>query len=124
MIDDWNSRQDEIFCHFSFSDIPDDLSESIKISLFRIIQESLTNALKHSSATQVSVSMNIVTKNGDQVIHLSIKDDGVGLDMDNINPGLGLLGIRERVEMLDGVIDISDSNNNGLTIEIDIPLKE
>ena len=72
----------------------------------------------------ISVSMNIVTKNGDQVIHLSIKDDGVGLDMDNINPGLGLLGIRERVEMLDGVIDISDSNNNGLTIEIDIPLKE
>ena len=122
MIDDWNSRQDDIFCHFSFTDIPSDLSETIKISLFRIIQESLTNALKHSSATEVNVSMNIVKKDNDDVIHLLIKDDGVGLDINNINPGLGLLGIRERVEMLEGTFKLSTNENDGLTMEIDIPL--
>ncbi len=123
MIDDWNSRQDDIFCHFSFSNIPDDLSEPVKISLFRIIQESLTNVLKHSSANEVYISMKTIRKKDTEIIHLLIKDDGVGLDVDNINPGLGLLGIRERVELLGGNIELSGSKNNGLTLEINIPLE-
>ena len=123
MIDDWNSRQDDIFCHFVFSDIPSTLPEPLKISLFRIIQESLTNALKHSSATEISISMNTTTANDNKFIHLLIKDDGVGLDIDNINPGLGLLGIRERVEMLGGNIKLSGEKNKGLTIEIEIPVE-
>ena len=122
MIDDWNSRQDDMFCHFSFSDIPSDLSDSLKINLFRIIQESLTNALKHSSATEIEVAMNkIRTDNKDQ-LHLLIKDNGIGLDKDNIMPGMGLLGMKERVEMHGGQFELISEVKNGLTIDIIISM--
>lgn len=121
MIDDWNSRQDEIFCHFSFSDIPSDMPESLKINLFRIIQESLTNVLKHSSASKVSISMNKTKSNNMEQINLKIQDDGVGLDKEKIMPGLGLLGMKERVEMNNGTFELTSETNNGITIEIIIP---
>ena len=57
MIDEWNDNQDEIFCDFTFSNIPDNLSDSLKISLYRIIQESLTNVLKYSQASKVIIKI-------------------------------------------------------------------
>ncbi len=122
MVDDWNSRQDDIFCHFEFSDVPEDLEEPVKISLFRIIQESLTNVLKHSAATEMYIKLDHVRPNGQDYIQLSISDDGIGIDLDNLKPGLGLLGMRERVEMLEGTYLMSTGINKGLTIEITIPL--
>ena len=61
MIDEWNDNQDKIFCDFRFLDIPDNLSDSLQISLYRVIQESLTNALKYSQANKVTI--NIKRKN-------------------------------------------------------------
>ena len=122
MIDDWNSLQDDMFCHFTFSDIPSDLSESLKISLFRIIQESLTNALKHSSASKVSISINKTNFNGAKQINLKIQDDGVGLDKEQIMPGLGLPGMKERVEMNGGKFELTSEVNYGMSIDIVIPL--
>lgn len=123
MIDDWNSRQDDIFCHFSFSDVPTDLTELLNISLFRIVQESLTNALKHSSASKIVITMNKVVSSGSEYISLNIKDDGVGLNKDKPMTGLGLPGMKERVEMNHGVFDLISEPNNGLTIKIRIPIK-
>ena len=123
MIDDWNSRQDDIFCHFSFSDIPPDLTELLNISLFRIVQESLTNALKHSSASKVLISMNKVESSGAEYINLSIKDDGVGLNKEKLLTGLGLPGMKERVEMNHGTFELSSEPGNGLAINIIIPIK-
>lgn len=122
MIDDWNSRQDEVFCHFTFSDIPSDLPESLKISLFRIIQESLTNVLKHSSANKVSITMNKIMIDDAEQINLKIQDDGVGLDKEKMMPGLGLLGMKERVEMNRGEFELTSEINNGITIKISIPM--
>ena len=123
MIDDWNGRQDDIFCHFTFSDIPSNLSESLKINLFRIIQESLTNALKHSSANTVSISMNKVISQGECNINLTIEDDGVGLDLSKTMTGLGLSGMKERVEMNQGSIEIKNKQDKGLKIEVIVPVK-
>jgi len=123
MIDDWNSRQDDIFCHFSFSDIPTDLTELLNISLFRIVQESLTNALKHSSASKILITMNKVVSSGSEYIHLNIHDDGVGLDKAKPMTGLGLPGMKERVEMNHGTFDLISEPNNGLAIKISIPIK-
>lgn len=122
MIDDWNSRQDDIFCHFSFSDIPDGLSESLNINLFRIIQESLTNALRHSSATNVLVTMNKVTESGSDYIILKIQDDGIGIDKENMVMGLGLSGMKERVGMNNGSFELTSESKCGIDINIRIPL--
>ncbi|MGB1800943.1 MAG: histidine kinase [Gammaproteobacteria bacterium] len=123
MIDDWNERQDDVFCHFAFSDIPPDLSESLKISLFRIVQESLTNVLKHSSANTVSISMKKEITQGVSNINLIIEDDGVGLDLGKTMTGLGLPGMKERVEMNQGTIEIKNKQDNGLKIEVLVPVK-
>ena len=122
MIDDWNSRQDDIFCHFTFADIPSDLSELLKISLFRIIQESLTNVLKHSSASKVSISMNKIESGGKESITLTIEDDGVGMDENKTMSGLGLPGMKERVEMNGGTFKLTSDTNDGLRIEIIVPV--
>lgn len=123
MIDDWNSRQDDIFCHFSFSDIPSDLTELLNISLFRIVQESLTNALKHSSASKILITMNKVVSSGSENINLNIQDDGVGLNKEKLMNGLGLPGMKERVEMNHGTFELISEPNIGLTINISIPIK-
>jgi len=122
MIDDWNSRQDDVFCHFTFSDIPADLSDSLNINLFRIIQESLTNVLKHSSANSVSISMNKILLNGVEQINLTIEDDGVGLDEDITMSGLGLPGMKERVEMNNGLFELTSELGNGIKIEVIVPM--
>ncbi len=123
MIDDWNSRQDDIFCHFTFSDIPTDLPESLKISLYRIIQESLTNVLKHSSASKVSITINKVEQNSMEQVYLIIEDDGVGLDETITNTGLGMSGMKERAEMNGGTFELSSEPGKGIKIEIYIPVK-
>jgi two-component system, NarL family, sensor histidine kinase UhpB len=122
MIDDWNSRQDDIFCHFTFSDIPSNMSDTLNISLFRIIQESLTNALKHSSASKVSISMKIIVVDEIDKIILSIEDNGVGLDENKTMSGLGMPGMRERAEMNAGTFELSSESNKGIKIEVIIPV--
>ena len=123
MVDDWNSRQDDIFCHFSFSNIPTNLTELLNISLFRIVQESLTNALKHSSASKILISMELVNFSDSKHINLNIRDNGVGLDKDKLMTGLGLPGMKERVEMNHGKFELISEVNNGLTIDIIIPIE-
>ena len=123
MVDDWNSRQDDIFCHFSFSNIPTDLTELLNISLFRIVQESLTNALKYSSASKILISMELVNFSDSKHINLNIRDNGVGLDKDKLMTGLGLPGMKERVEMNHGKFELTSEVNNGLTIDIIIPVE-
>lgn len=122
MIDDWNSRQDDVFCHFEFSEGPATLDETIRISLYRIIQESLTNVLKHASATEITIKLQYLESEKGMSIQLDISDDGIGIDLDNLRPGLGLLGMRERVEMLHGSFQLNTEINKGLKIQIEIPL--
>ena len=75
------------------------LSADVETALYRIVQEALTNAVKHAGAKHVSV---VVTRKSTSV-HVMIEDDGGGFDPRAVSTlGLGLLGMRERVELLDG----------------------
>ena len=124
MIDEWNDNQDKIFCDFRFLDIPDNLSDSLQISLYRVIQESLTNALKYSQANKVTINIKKISHNDIEKINLEIYDDGIGLDKSNIKLGLGLLGMKERVEMHKGEFEFYSELDNGLKIHIVIPINE
>ena len=123
MIDEWNDNQDNIFCDFTFLDVPADLSESLKINIYRIIQESLTNILKHSNASQVTVAIKKDRLDNTERINLKIEDNGIGIDQDKIIPGFGLLGMKERVEMNGGVFEFESSTGNGVKINIFVPIK-
>ena len=126
MIDDWNSRHQEVFCSFSFDGELNRLSEETNISLYRIIQESLTNIVKHSGAVAVTIHLETVnspaTDKADGEIVLTIKDDGRGFDVANTRPGLGLLGMRERSEALRGKMQIDSAPGQGVIITITIPV--
>lgn len=124
MIDDWNARHQDVFCYFSSAGDASLLNEATKISLFRIVQEALTNIIKHAGAGTVKVDLDILGGNNPEGGHviLSIKDDGAGFDPDQVRPGLGLLGMRERAEALGGTCHIATRPGAGVRILIDIPL--
>ena len=128
MIDDWNSRHQETFCSFSFNGELGTLGEDIKIGLYRIVQESLTNIVKHAEASTVKVDMSIKeekheTENeGNIFVILLIKDDGKGFDKNNMQPGLGLLGMKERTEALHGSFNIHSKPGQGVEIKVKIPI--
>jgi signal transduction histidine kinase len=90
----------------------------IEDNLFRIGQEALTNAIKHSNASEVRIRLEILPTGAS----LSISDDGDGFDPSEVQPGhFGLLGMRERASRLGGQLKISSSPGAGSTILVEVP---
>jgi signal transduction histidine kinase len=95
----------------------EDVSNKTKINIYRIIQESLQNIYKHAKAN--SVKIGIKPKN--DVICLSISDDGKGFDIHKSKKGIGLKNIKSRVNELDGKVNFDSEINKGTKITINIP---
>jgi len=89
-----------------------------EITLFRITQEGVNNILKHAEATEASVQLQ--RRNGN--VQLSIEDNGVGFDTGTVKGGFGLHGIRQRVKMLGGSIQITSDQGAGTRLELEIPV--
>ena len=96
------------------------LENSLEITIFRIIQELITNIIKHSRATQATINLT----NHNDSLNIMIEDNGIGFNTSKIskNNGMGIHSIEKRVEHLEGEITIESQPNNGTTIIIDIPL--
>lgn len=101
------------------------LSPELRIALYRIVQESINNILKHAGAKNVTISL-FFDKNS---VRLGIKDDGTGFDVTNTvyskeRPrGLGITGMKERVELFNGTFSIRSNCPGGTEINIEIPLR-
>lgn len=117
-IEAWQARFPHVNCSFSRDGELMGLGERINISLYRIVQESLTNIAKHADATQVTLKL----ARQQQTLTLSIEDNGCGMDTDNPGRGLGLIGMRERVEALSGALSVQSAPGKGVTIRVSIPL--
>ncbi len=87
-------------------------------TLFRIAQESLTNAARHAYARRVS----IISSQDSRQVCLTIRDDGVGYDASAQSPGLGVTGMRERATLLGGKLLIASAPGKGTSIEARLPL--
>ncbi len=94
------------------------LPPEIETAVYRIVQEGLTNILKHADARDVSVVLN---RRGDLVVGL-IEDDGKGFDAARGSDGIGLIGMRERVELLDGSLSVDSTPGGGTTLVLELPL--
>lgn len=97
-----------------------ELDPKLQLNLYRILQESLNNVLKHSEAKSVHIDL---TKLDEQVI-LFIEDDGIGFDMNNQKNGIGLNNIQSRVESLQGKFEIDAVMGRGTVINVEIPVHE
>jgi signal transduction histidine kinase len=97
---------------------PRRLSAAVELSAFRIVQEALTNSLKHAAAEHVLVRIRYSDSLG-----LEIRDDGVGLE-DTATDGNGLVGMRERVALLGGTLTATTPPGGGFDVTAEIPIGE
>jgi PAS domain S-box-containing protein len=114
------SQQHQVNVQFAEENVPSFLPRDISLSLFRITQEALQNALKHSAATQFSVS---VRGTADE-IQLEVSDEGAGFDVEKAKRerGLGLVSMQERVHLVHGIFAIESKVNYGTKIWVRVPL--
>jgi signal transduction histidine kinase len=94
------------------------LPPEVEITIYRVVQEALTNIVKHSGAERVS----IVLSNRAGSVAATIDDDGRGFDIGNVRAdALGLLGMRERLALVGGTLEIESSGESGTTIAAQVP---
>jgi signal transduction histidine kinase len=91
----------------------------IETAMYRIVQEALTNAAKHGHAKRAVVEVH----EDDMDVRVSIRDDGTGFDPSEHTDGFGILGMHERVHLLDGTLRIDSSPGQGTTIEVSFPIQ-
>jgi len=95
------------------------LPANVETALFRLTQEALNNVKKHSQAKQVNINM--AEEKEKDTVSLVIEDDGKGFELEKIEGGLGLVGMRERAESLGGKLDIISQPDRGTKILVTIP---
>ena len=96
----------------------DRLPAEVETVLYRIVQEALTNVVKHAQADRVS----IVLRRKDGSVTAVIEDDGRGFDRSDAGEGFGLVGMKERVELVKGRLEIETSRGKGTTLVVEVPV--
>ena len=119
LCENWE-EQTGVGCGFFPFAVPEDLDDPTCITLFRLVQESLTNVARHANAGQVRVELRC--SDCRQRLLLSIEDDGCGMDAgQGVHAGFGLTGMRERVAGLQGRLQLSSSPGKGTRIDVTLP---
>jgi signal transduction histidine kinase len=95
------------------------ISEELRLLPYRVTEEALTNVAKHANATQGTVRGRLA----DDIIEVSITDNGVGFETENSTPGLGIRMIRDYVDAARGTVGMESAPGNGTTITVTLPIK-
>ncbi|MEK4128724.1 sensor histidine kinase [Solibacillus sp. FSL W8-0474] len=95
------------------------IPSNYEVAIFRLVQESVNNAIKHGKSTQIIVKIEWL----EAEINVVVKDNGAGFDTENVRQGaFGIIGMKERIDLLKGSIKISSNIGKGSTILMKIPL--
>ena len=115
------SSQQGVEVRFQSESVPEDLPKRISVCLYRVLQESLQNATKHSSAEKIEVFL----RGGVDQIELTIRDFGAGFDLEAATArGLGLTSMKERLKAVDGQLTIDTKPQRGTSIRARVPLPQ
>ena len=116
------ARQQGLKVDFEIDNAPLRLPHEVSLALFRILQESLHNALHHSQGRHFKVELGATSDD----VYLRVRDWGVGFDLESeeSHKGLGLVSMRERVRFINGTIEIESKPMNGTTVLVRVPLSE
>jgi PAS domain S-box-containing protein len=114
------SKQKNVRIEFKHSDMPAAIPEEIAVCIFRVLQEALQNAVKHSAGENFTVEMDGTSGE----ISLTVRDSGVGFDwQDAMNHrGLGLISMRERLRLVNGELSIQSKPGHGTTVRAHVRL--
>lgn len=118
----WQARQPDINYTLNLAGELNNLSDNVNITLFRIVQECLTNIAKHAGATEVVIDLEHFDDEQIPLISLRVRDNGVGMTQHSIGSGFGLIGMRERAEALNGKVEFETAEGFGTTVSVTLPL--
>jgi signal transduction histidine kinase len=111
------SRRSEIEVSVESESVPEDLPDEYKICLYRIVQEALNNAVRHSGARNANVAVERLAES----IVVRVTDDGRGFDPVRLR-GMGILGMEERVKRLGGTLRVASEPGRGATVTAELPV--
>ena len=114
------SAQHYVRVDFRHQAVPERLSKTIALGVFRVLQEALSNAVKHSRTHELSVTL----RGEADGIALEVADSGIGFDVDASSNGLGLLSMRERLALIGGGIAIDSRPGHGTVVRVNVPFAE
>jgi signal transduction histidine kinase len=111
-----------LIVEFIHEDVPSNLPQDVSLCLYRIVQECLSNVIKHSGAQQARVTL----QGSDHEIRLRVSDSGRGFDIASANAhkGLGLISMQERLRLVGGRVSINSNPSHGTQIDARVPLRE
>lgn len=112
------SREAGLPTVFEWRGAPRRLASPAELSLYRAVQEGLTNARKHARAQHVQVTLDFCEAGKTAV---TVQDDGIGAAPGTANGGFGLLGLRERAQLLGGTVEVETQANAGFRLKMEVP---
>jgi two-component system sensor histidine kinase UhpB len=109
-------------CHFEFKENGDcsKLDGGLSITIFRLIQEGLSNVVKHANATQAYVTLKV--DEATETVRLTVLDNGIGCNVSHEAEGIGLIGMKERIYPYNGTFQFDSQPGEGTKITICLPL--
>ncbi len=127
LIETWRSRQGHTDWTIETSGLRDDLDDTLRVTIYRIVQECLTNVARHAGARYVSVRVTVApvdtaTVALSRIVEIQVEDDGKGM-VPEVPFGLGLTGIEERVQALGGALILTTCHPHGLCVRAWMPVQ-
>lgn len=118
LLDDYNNSMSDCKIEYSITQKVNKLPENVRICIYRILQESLTNIVKHANATLIDIRISLDDNN----VVLNVRDNGVGFKSGHTD-GIGLISMRERALYVNGEFNIESAKGEGTNITVTIPYK-
>jgi two-component system sensor histidine kinase UhpB len=113
----WGQRGG-VVCALRHDGVEDGFDDAVNVAVYRIVQEALTNVMRHARARRVEVTLACDA----ETLRVTVQDDGRGMDVGAVSRGLGLLGATERAAAVGGVLEVLSTLGRGVRLELRIPL--
>lgn len=123
LVNDWKKLHPAVECHLHLETSDQPLNEDINIVAFRVVQEALTNISRHAQASEIWIDIQVLKRQDMPMLKIEIRDNGKGMDTAQSTEGVGLVGMRERIESLQGTFKLMSGLQAGTLITGLIPLQ-
>lgn len=119
LLGDWREQHPEMAFELQVRDLPDGIADAVSTAAYRIVQEAVTNSVRHAKASRVAIDL----RQEDGLLAIRIRDDGRGLGSDWRAPGhYGLVGMQERATAIGGTLTLESRPGEGLSVVARLPL--
>lgn len=122
-VDLWRRRRPGTRFSLRTSGPLDEMGEPVRLTVYRVVQEALTNSARHAGAGKIDINVrrDLHAPDRGQEVSVRVSDDGRGVNMQDFLPGFGLSGMRERVELAGGTLEFDGAAGRGFSLQAHLP---